>query len=145
MPDTLTPIFLAVALNAAARSQVSRTALMPCSVKCRVVMKVAIATFPPGEMVVTRAFYPGGPAPASHGGGRESACRSARLMPTACTIPAAFEVGRHPLKGLRNLAVIRDTIALGVFPIRPMGVREAVEEALLSALLPKEGATKHLD
>jgi len=31
MPVTLTPIFLAVALNTAARSQVSRTALMPFS------------------------------------------------------------------------------------------------------------------
>src|SRR5262249_16455357 len=47
MPVTLTPSFLAVALNAAARSQVSRTALIPCSVKCMVVMKVAIAAFPP--------------------------------------------------------------------------------------------------
>src|SRR5260370_30557636 len=52
IPVTLTPIFLAVALNAAARSQVSRTALIPCSVKCMVVMNVAIAELPPGETVM---------------------------------------------------------------------------------------------
>jgi hypothetical protein len=38
---------------------VSRTALIPCSVKCMVVMKVAIGHFPPGRIVVARAFYPG--------------------------------------------------------------------------------------
>src|SRR5262249_55142535 len=53
---TLTPIFLAVVLNAVARSMVSLTALIPCSVKCMVVMKVAIAIFPPGETVMNGAI-----------------------------------------------------------------------------------------
>ena len=48
----MTPSFLAVALNAAARSQVSRTALIPYSVKCRVVMKVAIVV-PSHDLVGT--------------------------------------------------------------------------------------------
>src|SRR5690349_18445567 len=47
---------------------------MPCSVKCMVVMKVAIATFPPVEVVVTRgSFYPGCQAPASGADVRGSA------------------------------------------------------------------------
>src|SRR6516225_7732861 len=99
MPVTLTPIFLAVALNAAARSQVSRTALIPCSVKCMVVMKVAIAELPPGEMVIIRSsFYPGSPVPASYGDGRES----------ARVLPAAFDVGRHRVKGPGNPTVVRN-------------------------------------
>ncbi len=48
----------------------------------------------------------------------------------ALVTPTAFEVGRHLIKGLRHPTVVRDRTALDVFPIRPMGVREAIQKAL---------------
>src|SRR5579864_9012347 len=48
----------------------------------------------------------------------------------ALVTPAAFEVGRHLIEGLRNPTVVRDKTALDVFPVRPMGVREAIQKAL---------------
>ena len=44
--------------------------------------------------------------------------------------PAKAEVGRHLIEGLRNPTVVRDQRALQVFPIRPMGIREAISKAL---------------
>ena len=44
--------------------------------------------------------------------------------------PAKAEVGRHLIEGLRNPTVVRDQRALEVFPIRPMGIKEAISEAL---------------
>jgi uncharacterized protein YbjT (DUF2867 family) len=48
----------------------------------------------------------------------------------ALVTPASFEVGRHLIEGLKNPTVVRDESALDVFPIRPVGVREAVQKAL---------------
>jgi uncharacterized protein YbjT (DUF2867 family) len=48
----------------------------------------------------------------------------------ALVTPASFEVGRHLIEGLKNPTVVRDGSALDVFPIRPVGVREAVQKAL---------------
>ena len=48
----------------------------------------------------------------------------------ALVTPASFEVGRHLIEGLKNPTVVRDHSALEVFPIRPMGIREAVAKAL---------------
>lgn len=48
----------------------------------------------------------------------------------ALVTPASFEVGRHLIEGLKNPTVVRDRSALDVFPIRPMGIREAVAKAL---------------
>ena len=48
----------------------------------------------------------------------------------ALVTPTAFEVGRHLIEGLKNPTVVRDTKALEVFPIRPMGIREAIQKAL---------------
>lgn len=45
--------------------------------------------------------------------------------------PASFEVGRHLIEGLKNPTVVRDNSALNVFPIRPMGIREAIARALV--------------
>jgi hypothetical protein len=39
------------------------------------------------------------------------------------------EVGRHPLKGLRTPAVVRDTMALAVLPARSPGVVQATQKA----------------
>ncbi len=51
----------------------------------------------------------------------------------ALVTPAAFEVGRHLIEGLKNPTVVRDKTALGVFSsIRPMGMREAIQQALTS-------------
>ena len=51
----------------------------------------------------------------------------------ALVTPASFEVGRHLIEGLKNPTVVRDTEALEVFPIKPMGIREAIEKALAPA------------
>jgi uncharacterized protein YbjT (DUF2867 family) len=48
----------------------------------------------------------------------------------ALVTPASFEVGRHLIEGLKNPTVVQDRSAIEVFPIRPMGIREAVERAL---------------
>jgi uncharacterized protein YbjT (DUF2867 family) len=48
----------------------------------------------------------------------------------ALVTPTAFEVGRHLIEGLKNPTVVRDRSALDVFPIRPMGIREAIQKAL---------------
>ncbi len=50
----------------------------------------------------------------------------------ALVTPAAFEVGRHLIEGLRNPTVVRDATGMALFPIRPMGVREAVARSLRS-------------
>ncbi len=50
--------------------------------------------------------------------------------------PASAEVGRHLIEGLKNPTVVRDQSALGVFPIRPMGIREAISRALASQSEP---------
>jgi uncharacterized protein YbjT (DUF2867 family) len=51
----------------------------------------------------------------------------------ALVTPTAFEVGRHLIEGLKNPTVVRDKTALEVFPVRPMGVREAMQRALAKA------------
>ena len=48
----------------------------------------------------------------------------------ALVTPAAFAVGRHLIEGLKNPTVVRDKKALELFPVRPMGVREAVRRAV---------------
>lgn len=48
----------------------------------------------------------------------------------ALVTPASFEVGRHLIEGLKNPTVVRDTTALRVFSIRPMGVEAAVRRAI---------------
>ena len=48
----------------------------------------------------------------------------------ALVTPAAFEVGRHLIEGLRNPTVVRDRKGMDAFAIRPMAMREAMEKAL---------------
>ena len=50
--------------------------------------------------------------------------------------PASFEVGRHLIEGLKNPTVVRDRSSLDVFPIRPMGIREAIRKAMAEARPP---------
>ncbi|MBI1323614.1 NAD(P)H-binding protein [bacterium] len=44
--------------------------------------------------------------------------------------PAAFEVGRHLIEGLKNPTVVRDRKALSVFPFRPMSLKEAIARTI---------------
>src|SRR5579864_856388 len=48
----------------------------------------------------------------------------------ALVTPASFEVGRHLIEGLKNPTVVRVKTALDVFPIRPMGIQEAIQKAV---------------
>jgi len=48
----------------------------------------------------------------------------------ALVTPAAFEVGRHLIEGLKNPTVVKDRSALDVFSIRPMSIRDAIQKAL---------------
>jgi uncharacterized protein YbjT (DUF2867 family) len=48
----------------------------------------------------------------------------------ALVTPATYEVGRHLIEGLKNPTVVRDKKALVAFPIRPMGVKEAIQKAI---------------
>lgn len=51
----------------------------------------------------------------------------------ALVTPAAYEVGRHLIEGLKNPTVVRDKTALEVFSVRPMGVKEAMSRAITNA------------
>ena len=44
--------------------------------------------------------------------------------------PATAEIGRHLIEGLRNPTIVRDKKALDVFSVRPMGIKEAIGQAL---------------
>jgi hypothetical protein len=48
----------------------------------------------------------------------------------ALVTPASFEIGRHLIEGLKNPTVVQDRAALEVFPIRPIGMRKAIQKAL---------------
>lgn len=48
----------------------------------------------------------------------------------ALVTPASFEVGRHLIEGLKNPTVVTCDTAREVFPIRPMGVKEAIKKAI---------------
>lgn len=48
----------------------------------------------------------------------------------ALVTPSSFEIGRHLIEGLKNPTIVHDRSALEVFPLRPMGIREAVAKAI---------------
>jgi uncharacterized protein YbjT (DUF2867 family) len=50
----------------------------------------------------------------------------------ALVTPAAYEVGRHLIEGLKNPTVVRDKKALEVFSVRPMGAKEAIQKAIVN-------------
>jgi uncharacterized protein YbjT (DUF2867 family) len=51
----------------------------------------------------------------------------------ALITPATYAIGRHLIEGLKNPTVVHDNRALEVFPIRPIGVREALRRAIANA------------
>jgi len=48
----------------------------------------------------------------------------------ALVTPLYFRVGRRLIEGVRNPTVVDDAAALRDFPVRPMGIRRAIERAL---------------
>jgi uncharacterized protein YbjT (DUF2867 family) len=104
---------------------------------------LAAKDLPPGE---SRIFEIGSPDVTTYGGMIREYARQKGLrrwlisVPVltpylsslwlALVTPASFEVGRHLIEGLKNPTVVRDRAALDVFPIRPMGIREAIQKAL---------------
>jgi uncharacterized protein YbjT (DUF2867 family) len=50
----------------------------------------------------------------------------------ALVTPAAYEVGRHLIEGLKNPTVVRDRKAMEVFSVRPMGAKAAIQKAIAS-------------
>lgn len=106
---------------------------------------VAALDLPPGE---SRIFEIGGTEVSTYGGLIREYARQRGLrrwlisVPVltpylsslwlAIVTPASFEVGRHLIEGLKNPTVVRDRTALDVFPIRPMGGKEAIGGAIAS-------------
>lgn len=50
----------------------------------------------------------------------------------ALVTPATYEVGRHLIEGLKNPTVVQNHSASQAFAVRPMGVKEAIAQALAS-------------
>ncbi len=106
---------------------------------------VAALDLPPGE---SRIFEIGGTDVSTYGGLIREYARQRGLrrwlisVPVltpylsglwlALVTPASFEIGRHLIEGLKNPTVVRDRTALEVFPIRPMGVKDAIRCAIAS-------------
>ena len=47
--------------------------------------------------------------------------------------PASAEIGRHLIEGLKNPTIVRDKKALETFSVRPVGIKEAMRQALEEA------------
>ncbi len=122
------------------------TPTQPIAVDDVLAYLLAAKDLPPGE---SRIFEVGSPDVTTYGGMIREYARQRGLrrwlisVPVltpylsslwlALVTPTAFEVGRHLIEGLKNPTVVRDTKALDVFPIRPMGIREAIQRALTSS------------
>ena len=50
----------------------------------------------------------------------------------ALVTPASFKVGRHLIEGLKNPTVVQDRTTADLFPIRPMGIRQAIEDSMMA-------------
>jgi uncharacterized protein YbjT (DUF2867 family) len=119
------------------------TPTQPIAVDDVLAYLLAAKDLPPGE---SRIFEIGSPDVTTYGGMIREYARQKGLrrwlisVPVltpylsslwlALVTPASFEVGRHLIEGLKNPTVVRDKTALDVFPIKPMGIREAIQKAL---------------
>src|SRR6202163_82009 len=119
------------------------TPTQPIAVDDVLAYLVAAKDLPPGE---SRIFEIGSPDVTTYGGMIREYARQKGLrrwlisVPVltpylsslwlALVTPASFEVGRHLIEGLKNPTVVRNQMALKAFPIRPMGIKEAIEKAL---------------
>jgi uncharacterized protein YbjT (DUF2867 family) len=122
------------------------TPTQPIAVDDVLAYLLAARELPPGE---SRIFEIGSPDVTTYGGMIREYARQKGLrrwlisVPVltpylsslwlALVTPAAFEVGRHLIEGLKNPTVVRDKTARDVFPsIHPLGIREAIQRALTS-------------
>jgi uncharacterized protein YbjT (DUF2867 family) len=121
------------------------TQTQPIAVDDVLAYLLAAKDLPPGE---SRIFEIGSPDVTTYGGMIREYARQKGLrrwlisVPVltpylsslwlALVTPTAFEIGRHLIEGLKNPTVVQDTTALEVFPIRAMGIREAIQKALAS-------------
>lgn len=121
------------------------TPTQPIAVDDVLAYLLAAKDLPPGE---SRIFEIGSPDVTTYGGMIREYARQKGLrrwlisVPVltpylsslwlALVTPARFEVGRHLIEGLKNPTVVRDRTALDLFPIRPMGIQEAIQKALAS-------------
>ncbi len=121
------------------------TPTQPIAVDDVLAYLLAAKDLPPGQ---SRVFEVGSPDVTTYGGMIREYARQRGLrrwlisVPVltpylsslwlALVTPTAFEVGRHLIEGLKNPTVVHDRTALDVFPIRPMGIREAIQKALAS-------------
>src|SRR5579871_3223017 len=121
------------------------TPTQPIAVDDVLAYLLAAKDLPPGE---SRIFEVGSPDVTTYGGMIRDYARQKGLrrwlisVPVltpylsslwlALVTPAKFEVGRHLIEGLKNPTVVRDRTALDLFPIRPMGIQEAIQKALAS-------------
>jgi uncharacterized protein YbjT (DUF2867 family) len=119
------------------------TPTQPIAVDDVLAYLLAAKDLPPGE---SRIFEIGGTDVSTYGDLIREYARQRRLrrwlisVPVltpylsglwlALVTPTSFEVGRHLIEGLKNPTVVQDRTALDVFPIRPMGIREAIERAI---------------
>ena len=119
------------------------TATQPVSVDDVLAYLMTARELPPGE---SRTFEIGGPDVLTYADlireyARQTGLRRWLIFVPVLTpylsglwlalvTPAKFEVGRHLIEGLKNPTVVRDKTALDVFPVRPMGVKEAIEKAI---------------
>jgi uncharacterized protein YbjT (DUF2867 family) len=119
------------------------TPTQPIAIRDALAYLVAAKALPPGE---SRIFEVGGADVVTYGDlireyARQKGLRrwliSVPLLTPwlsslwlALVTPASFEVGRYLIEGLRNPTVVRDRTAREVFPIRPVGIREAIRRAL---------------
>jgi uncharacterized protein YbjT (DUF2867 family) len=119
------------------------TPTQPIAVDDVLAYLLAAKNLPPGD---SRTFEIGSPDVTTYGGMIREYARQKGLrrwliaVPVltpylsslwlALVTPATFAVGRHLIEGLKNPTVVLDRSALDVFPIRPMGIREAIQKAL---------------
>lgn len=119
------------------------TPTQPIAVDDVLAYLLAAKDLPPGE---SRIFEIGSPDITTYGGMIREYARQRGLrrwlisVPVltpylsslwlALVTPASFEVGRHLIEGLKNPTVVRDRTALDLFPISPMGIREAIQKAI---------------
>ncbi len=119
------------------------TPTQPIAVDDVLAYLLAAKDLPPGE---SRIFEIGGPDVSTYGDLIREYARQRGLrrwlvsVPVltpylsglwlALVTPTSFAVGRHLIEGLKNPTVVRDRTALSVFPIRPMGIREAIQRAM---------------
>ena len=121
------------------------TPTQPIAVDDVLAYLLAVKDLPPGD---SRTFEIGSPDVTTYGGMIREYARQKGLrrwlisVPVltpylsslwlALVTPTAFDVGRHLIEGLKNPTVVLDRTALEVFSIRPMGIQEAIQKALIT-------------